>query len=53
MWAMPYSNEYQKGGLARAAALLALIFAAWLADVDANELGIVGPNRVRKSVKFF
>lgn len=53
MWAIPYSKEYQNGGFASAAALLALTFAVWFADVDPNELGIVSPNRFMKSVKFF
>jgi hypothetical protein len=50
---MPYSKENQKGGLARAAALLALIFAVWFADVEVKELGMVFPKRFMKSVKFF
>lgn len=50
---VPYSKEYQKGGLARAAALLAFIFAAWFADVEAKLVGMICPKRFMKSVKFF
>jgi hypothetical protein len=50
---MPYSKEYQKGGFASIFALLALMAAVLLLDVDEKAVGIVCPNLFMKSVKFF
>lgn len=50
---MPYSKEYQNGGLERLWAFVAKLWAVWLEDEEGKGEGIVVPNRCMKSVKFF
>ena len=50
-WTIPYSKEYQKGGLASVSVLSALICALLLLGAEGNAVGIVWPKRFMKSAK--
>jgi len=53
MWAIPYSNEYQKGGLASPWAFFAEAWAVAFLDWEGKAVGMRPLNLVMKSVKFF